>query len=112
MRHALRCYYLFSCHDYFGPSVARNAVVGHWAESVRPTQNFVAQGFGDSSARLCLLNFSLLTLPSSAYLAVTMANQQDAAKTDPLTGMAHSEAHYFNRYAVPVPVPTAMAMAA
>jgi hypothetical protein len=29
-----------------------------------------------------------------------MANQTDAAKTDPLTGMAHSEAHYFNRYAV------------
>jgi protein arginine N-methyltransferase 1 len=27
-----------------------------------------------------------------------MANQADAAKTDPLSGMAHSEAHYFNRY--------------
>jgi protein arginine N-methyltransferase 1 len=26
-----------------------------------------------------------------------MANQTDAGKTDPLTGMAHSEAHYFNR---------------
>ena len=28
-----------------------------------------------------------------------MANQQDAGKMDPLTGMAHSEAHYFNRFA-------------
>lgn len=27
-----------------------------------------------------------------------MANQQDAGKPDPLTGMAHSEAHYFNSY--------------
>jgi hypothetical protein len=30
-----------------------------------------------------------------------MANQADAAKTDPLTGMPHSEAHYFNRYPAP-----------
>jgi protein arginine N-methyltransferase 1 len=27
-----------------------------------------------------------------------MANQQEAGKKDPLTGMAHSEAHYFNSY--------------
>jgi len=35
--------------------------------------------------------------PSAAFI---MASQQDAAKTDPLTGMAHSEAHYFNRWVV------------
>ena len=75
-------------------------VVGHRTGSVRPTQNFVAQGFGNSSARLCSHTFPLLTPLTSACLAITMANQQDAAKTDPLTGMAHSEAHYFNRYAV------------
>jgi protein arginine N-methyltransferase 1 len=33
-----------------------------------------------------------------------MANQADAAKTDPLTGMPHSEAHYFNRYPRPCAV--------
>jgi len=28
-----------------------------------------------------------------------MATQKDSAKIDPLTGMPHSEAHYFNRFA-------------
>lgn len=29
-----------------------------------------------------------------------MATQKDSTKIDPLTGMPHSEAHYFNRFAV------------
>jgi hypothetical protein len=27
-----------------------------------------------------------------------MASHSDAAKTDAISGLAHSEAHYFNRY--------------
>jgi len=50
-----------------------------------------------SNASLSSSTFNRSHLPFSSHSTLNMANQQEAGKKDPLTGMAHSEAHYFNR---------------
>jgi hypothetical protein len=64
------------------------------------TQNFWTLNFwrGSSERSHPSLFLPLVRSPPSQQTIVNMANQADAAKTDPLSGMAHSEAHYFNRY--------------
>jgi hypothetical protein len=61
-------------------------------------QNFPITNFDSGSAGQSRPPSFFLRLSYPLYTAVNMANQTDAPKTTPLAGMAHSEAHYFNRY--------------
>ena len=48
---------------------------------------------------LCSLLVSSFHLPHRPVRLADMASSHSAPKSDPLAGMAHSEAHYFNRWA-------------
>jgi hypothetical protein len=78
----------------------RPLVIGVCARLVLPKPKFPYLNFRRSQYQSLFLHFTLIFSPSlldSYPFQTIMANHQEPTKKDALTGMAHSEAHYFNR---------------